>query len=67
MVTHLSWRASPCAQTVFPKERFLAHFSACRPGACPKKTDLEFFLLMVLIRVPFAWAVIRPVLALLSG
>jgi hypothetical protein len=29
----------------------------------PDKTEMEFFLLMVLIGVPFAWVVIRTVLA----
>ena len=33
----------------------------------PDKTELEFFLLMVLLVVPFAWVVIRTVLALIGG
>jgi hypothetical protein len=32
----------------------------------PDKTELEFFLLMVLIGVPLAWVVIRTVLTLLG-
>lgn len=32
----------------------------------PDKTEPEFFLLMVLIGVPFAWVVIRTVLALIG-
>jgi hypothetical protein len=32
----------------------------------PDKTELEFFLLMVLIGVPFGWVVIRTVLALIG-
>lgn len=32
----------------------------------PDKTELEFFLLMVLIGVPFTYAVIRTVLALVG-
>jgi hypothetical protein len=32
----------------------------------PDKTEMEFFLLMVLVLVPFAWVVIRTVLAILG-
>jgi hypothetical protein len=33
----------------------------------PDKTELEFFLLMVLLAVPFVWVVIRTVLALVGA
>ena len=33
----------------------------------PDKTEMEFFLLMVLLAVPFAWVVIRTMLALLGS
>jgi hypothetical protein len=32
----------------------------------PDKTEMEFFLLMVLLLVPLAWVVIRMVLTLLG-
>jgi hypothetical protein len=33
----------------------------------PDKTELEFFLLMVLVGVPFVWVVIQTVLAMVGA